>query len=110
MEQDDPGQPSGAPELSGPQRRYLRSLGHHLEPVVQIGKSGVTDGVRAAVVDAIEQHELIKIRIGTECPEPRQAVADDLARTVGVAIAQVIGRVVLAYRARPQEPTIRLPR
>ena len=96
--------------LDGRQRRYLRSLGHHLDPVVQLGKQGLTDAVRAAVDAALEQHELVKIRLGTECPEPVARVADGLAPPLGAEVAQTLGRTLLVYRRRKKEPKIVLPR
>ena len=54
--------------LTGKQNQYLRSLGHHLDALVQIGKHGVTESIVAAVHQALLDHELIKIRIHTEAP------------------------------------------
>jgi RNA-binding protein len=96
--------------LSGKQRRYLRSLGHHLEPVVQLGKSGLTDGVIAAVDAALEEHELVKVRIGTECPEDRKDVAERLGPSVRGEVAQVLGRTLLVYRKRKKDSKIQLPK
>lgn len=96
--------------LTGKQRRHLRALGHHLEPVVQVGKQGVTDGVVSAVGDALLQHELVKVRLGTECPDDRHAVADRLAESLAAEQAQVLGRTILLYKRHPKEPRIELPR
>ena len=59
--------------LTGKQRRALRALGHHLEPVVIIGQSGVTEGIIAAVEQALKDHELIKVKIneGPDAPGGR---------------------------------------
>ena len=96
--------------LTGKQRRYLRGLGHGLDPVVQIGKQGLTDSVVAAVDDALGQHELVKVRIGTEAPEDRHEIAERLGPTLKAEVAQVLGRTVLLYRRHPKEPKIRLPK
>lgn len=95
--------------LSGKQRRYLRSLGHHKEPVVQLGKLGLTEGVTAAIDAALTEHELVKVRIGTECPEERGELAERLGPAVHGEIAQVLGRTLLVYRRHPKEPKIKLP-
>jgi RNA-binding protein len=96
--------------LDGKQRRHLRGLGHHLEPIVQIGKHGLTAPVTAAVGAALERHELVKVRIGTECPEARDDVATSLGEALGAEVAQKLGRTVLLYKRHPKEPKIRLPR
>jgi RNA-binding protein len=101
--------PAPAP-LTGKQRRHLRGLGHHLEPVVQIGKQGLTESVIAAIDAALEQHELIKVRVGTECPDDRHEVAERLAPAVKGQVAQVLGRTVLIYRRHPSEAKIQLPK
>lgn len=96
--------------LTGKQRRHLRSLGHHLEPVVQLGKNGLTEGITAAVDEALTEHELIKVRIGTECPDDRADVAARLGPAVHAEVAQVLGRTLLVYRRHPKEPKIQLPK
>jgi RNA-binding protein len=96
--------------LTGKQRRHLRSLGHHLDPVVQLGKLGLTEAAIAAVDAALTEHELIKVRLGTECPDDRNDVADRLAPAVKGQVAQVLGRTLLVYRRHPKEPKIQLPR
>jgi len=65
--------------LTGKQNQYLRSLGHHLNALVQIGKHGVTESVTAAVDQALLDHELIKIRIHAEAPSDRYDTADAMA-------------------------------
>lgn len=96
--------------LTGKQRRYLRSLGHDLDPVVQIGKQGLTESLYAAVDEALTRHELIKVKIGTECPEDRHDVAEQLGPAVKGEVAQLLGRTVLVYRRHPKEPKIQLPK
>jgi RNA-binding protein len=95
--------------LTGKQRRHLRALGHGLDPVVQLGKLGLTDGVIAAVDEALERHERVKVRLGTECPDDRHEVADRLGPAVKGHVAGVLGRTVLVYRRHPKQPKIQLP-
>ena len=89
---------------SGDQRRRLRAHGHALNPLVQIGKGGVTGGVLAQLAQALLDHELVKVRIGTECPVDRFAVADGIAAQPGTQVVQILGRTVLAYKRHPREP------
>ncbi|HRI66708.1 MAG TPA: ribosome assembly RNA-binding protein YhbY [Polyangium sp.] len=96
--------------LSGKQRRHLRALGHHLDPLVQIGKNGLTDGIVSALDAALETHELVKVRIGTECPDDRHDLAEKLPPMVRAELGQVLGRTMLLYRRHPKEPKIALPK
>lgn len=94
--------------LTGKQRRYLRSLGHHLDPVIHVGKEGVSEGLIGAADVALEQHELIKIKLG-ESAGDRHEMAAALAEACSAELAGVLGRTALLYRRRKEEPAIRLP-
>jgi RNA-binding protein len=95
--------------LTGKQRRYLRSLGHHLAPVVQVGKEGISEGLIGALAAALEQHELIKVRLGEQVEGDRREVAQALAEASKADLAGMIGRTLLLYRRREEEPEIVLP-
>jgi RNA-binding protein len=88
----------------GELRRALRGHGHAMSPIVQIGKSGVTGAVIKQVQQALADHELIKVKIGGECPQDRHQVAERLAREPGITIVQMVGRVLLLYKRHPQKP------
>jgi RNA-binding protein len=95
--------------LTGKQRRHLRALGHELKALVQIGKGGIDDGLVAAVDRALLDHELIKVKVGESAGLDRHAAAEALAGKTKSEVAQVLGNIVLLYRARTDEPTIVLP-
>lgn len=97
-----------APELSGADRRHLRSLAHPLKPVVFVGEGGVGDAVVRAVDEALATHELIKIRLRQ--PDDKHGAADELARRCGAALCGVLGHTVVLYRPDPDEPRIALPK
>jgi len=96
--------------LTGKQRRHLRALGHGLEPIVQVGKGGIDDGLVAALEQALVDHELVKVKVGESAGMDRHEAADALASRTGSQVAQVLGYTVLLYRARPDEPEITLPK
>ncbi len=93
--------------LTGKQRRHLRALGHHLNAVVQIGREGVTDAVVRQAGEALEHHELIKVRVSEE--NDRHGAGEELAQKCGAELAQVLGRTLLLYRRRKEKPEIELP-
>jgi RNA-binding protein len=75
-----------------------------MSPLVQIGKSGVTEAVIKQIHQALADHELIKVKIGGECPIDRHAVADRLGGEPGINIVQFVGRVLLLYKRHPRTP------
>jgi RNA-binding protein len=89
---------------SGALRRALRAAGHHLSPVVQVGKEGATDAVARQLEQSLYDHELVKVKVGTESPEDRFEVAERLAAAAGAQVAQILGRVVLVYKKHPEKP------
>lgn len=96
--------------LSGQAIRYLRGLGHHLDPVVQIGKEGITESLVAATRTALLAHELIKVKVLTEAPVERHEAGPELAEKAGATLAQTLGRTLLLYKRHPNKPKIVLPR
>lgn len=98
------------PALSGRAARYLRGLGHHLDPVVHIGKEGISERVVEATRTALLAHELIKVKVLAECPVDRKEAGEELARRSGAALAQTLGRTLLLYKRHPNKPKLVLPR
>jgi len=97
-------------ELDSTDRKHLRRLAHHLKPIAQVGKAGVTEGLVASVDVALKDHELIKIRF-TEHKENRGALTEEIARRTGSTVAGTIGNVAIVYRPSPEkeEGRIELP-
>lgn len=93
--------------LTGKQRRKLRAMGHHLQPVVQVGQQGVTPAVIAATEQALYDHELIKVKIA-EGPEDRHEAAERLARETGAELAQLLGRTALLFKQREEDSKTQL--
>jgi len=86
--------------LTGRQRHHLRSLAHHLEPVVHVGREGISPAVLAQIDDALKTHELIKVRVGTDSPANREEAAGLIGAGTRSEIAQIIGRVIVVFRRR----------
>jgi RNA-binding protein len=97
-------------KLPGKQLRYLRSLAHALKPVVQLGKQGFSAAVSLQIDQALTDHELIKVKIGGECPDKIPDVAKSASEKLGAHVAQTIGATLVLYRRHPQEPKIQLPK
>ncbi|MFN8177960.1 MAG: ribosome assembly RNA-binding protein YhbY [bacterium] len=95
--------------LRGKQRAYLRGLGMSLEPVVFVGKQGVTDAVVAEIDSVLKQRELVKLRLQDTVGGDRKEIARELAGRVGCELVQVLGRTVLLYRRNEEKPVLVLP-
>ena len=88
--------------LSGKQRRKLRALGHHLDPVVMVGQQGITPGVIGATEQALFDHELIKVKM-PEGREEREAALKQLAEATESEVAQSLGRTALLFKKRDED-------
>lgn len=93
--------------LTSPERKRLRSMGHHLEPVVHVGREGASPALLNSLQAALKAHELVKIKIGQNCPLERNRAGQELAGSTGAALVQVIGRMILLYRPNPDLPEAR---
>ena len=95
--------------LTSKQKSYLKSLGHSLESIVQIGKGGVTASVVASARDALAARELIKVRVlPNSLLEPKDGI-QELADQANAELVQVIGRNGLLYKRNSEKPRIELP-
>ncbi|MFW6365116.1 MAG: YhbY family RNA-binding protein [Spirochaetota bacterium] len=84
-------------KLTGKQRSRLRKLAQDLDPVITVGKNGISDELVTAADEAFDLHELVKVRFSDhkdEIPE----LADTLSRRTSASIAGKIGHVVIMYR------------
>ncbi len=91
---------AGPPTLTGAERKYLRGLAHHLDPVVHIGKTGLTPSVLSALDEALEHHELIKVRF-QDFKDQKRELAQTIAQESRSAIVGSIGHVFIFYRQHP---------
>ena len=95
--------------LTSKQRQFLKGRAHALSPVVRIGKSGFTPAIVRETKTALRAHELIKVRIEIEYGTERRASGRRLAVEAEAHLVGAVVKVAILYRARDEEPTIRLP-
>jgi RNA-binding protein len=97
--------------LTGTQRKYLRGLAHPLNPVVHVGRGGLTDSVLAAVGRALDDHELIKVKIALDRDE-RAEIAGRIAEGCAAELAGTVGTIAILYKEHrdPARRQIALPR
>jgi len=95
--------------LSPSQKRYLRGLAHNLKPVILTGNKGVTPALLKEFSAALDQHELVKVKLGDDRDERKVHIAE-LGEAAGAELVQSIGRVACFYRRNEEKPKLALPR
>ena len=96
-------------QLTNSQLRHLRGLSHHISPVVIVAGKGLTDNVMAEVEQALEHHELIKVKLRAD-RSTRATWAEQISRATGAVTVQTIGQVACFYRPNPERRVVELPR
>lgn len=84
--------------LSADKRKQFRTLGHNLKPVVTIAGNGLSEGVLTELNRALDDHELIKVKLALIEREDRQEVVEALKALPNTELVQTIGKVALLYR------------
>ncbi|MDG2395400.1 ribosome assembly RNA-binding protein YhbY [Candidatus Thioglobus sp.] len=97
-------------KLTNNQKKFLRSKGHSLKPVVMLGQHGLSEGVLAELESSLETHELLKIKVRGDDREDKQKIINEIVNISGSHLVQVIGNVMVIYRAFDKDPQIILPR
>ncbi|AMX82828.1 RNA-binding protein [Geobacillus subterraneus] len=95
--------------LTGKQKRFLRAQAHHLKPIFQVGKGGVTEAMTEQIAAALEARELLKVSVLQNCEEDRHIVAEQLAEGTGAELVQVIGNTIVLYKESKEHKQIVLP-
>lgn len=94
--------------LNSKQRAKLRGMASKMEAVVILGKGGITENIIKSTDDALTARELIKGSALETCSEGAREAAEELAKSTGADVVQVIGSRFVLYRANPEKPVIAL--
>ena len=89
--------------MTSKQRAYLKGLAMTEDAVLQIGKSSVTPEVTAAVDEALEARELVKLSVLKNCMDDGRSMADVLAERTHSEVVQVIGLKIVLYKPAKDE-------
>ena len=98
--------------MTSKQRAYLKGLAMTMDPIFQIGKSSLTPELTAAVAEALEARELIKLNILKNCVDDGNELAAVLAERTHAQVVQVIGKKIVLYKeshTKPDDKKIVLP-
>lgn len=79
-------------------KQQLKAKAHKLKPIVIIGMNGLTDNVKNEIDRALNDHELIKIRVQAEDRDMRRELFAEACLSQGAEAVQLIGGVGVIYR------------
>jgi RNA-binding protein len=79
-------------------RKLYRAIGHKLNPLLIIS-NGLSANIAAELERALNDHELIKVRINAEDREEKTAIIDTICKQHGTELIQLTGHIALLYRA-----------
>jgi RNA-binding protein len=96
-------------KLNNTQKKFLKQTAHHLKPVVWAGKNGITKSLITEIEQALEIHELIKIKCQLGEREERDAGIEDICKKTDAVLVQRIGNIVTIYKKNHEKPIIKLP-
>ncbi len=94
--------------LTKNQQRHLKSLAHHLKPVVMVGQHGLTENVLTEIGIALDVHELIKVRVSGADRDDRKGMLETICSQCQAELIQSIGHVAVLFRRNRKKPKIDL--
>jgi RNA-binding protein len=92
--------------LDNKQLKQFRSIGHHLSPIIIIA-NGLSENINAEIQRALNDHELIKIKVHTNDRDLKKALVEEICKDHEAELVQLIGHVALIYKAA-QKPNPKL--
>lgn len=96
--------------MTSKQRAYLKGLAMNLEPIFQIGKASISPEVTAAVAEALEARELIKVSVLNNCSDDPKDIAQIVSERTRSEVVQVIGKKIVLYKESKEKKKIELPK
>lgn len=94
--------------MTSKDRAYLRSLANTMDPILQVGKSGINENLIKQVDDALEARELIKLTVLETSPDGALEIGNQLAEKTSCILVQVMGRKITLYRKKAKDSKINI--
>jgi len=102
-----------SPTITARQKKYLKGLAHPLSALVHIGKDGISQGVLDTVNTELSNHELVKVKIGSNSNAEKHSTSQTVAEQTGSSLVQLIGKTFILYKQnlkKPKDKRIHLPK
>ena len=95
--------------MTSKQRAYLKGLAMTMDPIFQFVKNSLTPENTAAIAEALEARELIKISVLNNCADDPREIAQMVAERTRSQVVQVIGKKIVLYKESKDNKKIILP-
>lgn len=96
--------------LTSKQRSHLKGLANTIDPIFQLGKSGISENFVKQIDDALETREIVKVNVLKNCMLDPTEVANEIAEKLKAEYVQSIGRKFVIYRESRENKKIELPK
>ena len=96
--------------MTSKQRAYLRSLANTLEPIFQIGKSGISENLIQQLSDALDARELIKIHVLETVPDTAKNLGIEISNLTNSTLVQTIGNKITLFKQKEKNSKYELPK
>jgi RNA-binding protein len=83
--------------LTSSQRKTLRGLAHHLDPIAMVGKAGVSEAFLGHLDESLESHELVKVKF-TDWKDQKRELCAEICERLKCELAGIVGHVAMLYR------------
>lgn len=98
-------------KLASNQRKFLEAMANQMDPIVRVGKNGLEAKIISSISEALNSHELIKIKILDSSPNEADEVAEEAIKATKAILVRIIGRVIILYKPFEDKPKkIELPK
>ncbi len=85
-------------KLSSDQIKQYRAIAHNLKPVIIVGENGASEALLAELTRALNDHELIKIKINLGEKSDRALLTEEILAASGASLIQTIGKMAVLYK------------
>jgi RNA-binding protein len=96
--------------ITSKQRAFLRGVANKTDPIISIGKAGITPEVTESLNTALEAREIVKVSVLNNCMLDIREIADILHDRTHSEIVQIIGGKAVFYRKSKKKSVLELPK
>lgn len=94
--------------MNSKKRAFLKKLAHSIDPIVRIGKDGITENLIKSIDEAIDSRELIKVKILQNCEIDKKEIYARFIEMRNFEVVDIIGRIIILFKENKEKPKISL--